>query len=106
VAGLEPTDREIAKRVSARWRQDGKELFYLSTDARLMSVSIDLGASHKSAVPKELFRTQVGDFRGYEVHYVVGARGQRFLVDTPLQDLESLPFTVEVNWQGRLGRAN
>ena len=40
-----------------RWRQDGKELFYVSTDGKMMSVGVTTGASFKAGAPVTLFQT-------------------------------------------------
>jgi serine/threonine protein kinase len=38
-----------------RWRQDGKELFYVSPDGKLMAVSVTTGATFESRYPVVLF---------------------------------------------------
>ena len=38
-----------------RWRRDGKELFYLSLERKLMSVEIGAGATFQAGTPKPLF---------------------------------------------------
>jgi Tol biopolymer transport system component len=48
--------------IQARWRQDGRELFYVSLDDRLMAVPIKLNADAKSlqaGVPAPLFATHI-----------------------------------------------
>ena len=65
-----------------KWRRDGRELFYLSADSRVMSVAIKQDA-HKLdvGVPVALFET--GSFRpGYD-DYAPSGDGQRFLVKVP-----------------------
>jgi len=37
------------------WRDDGKELFYLTEDGRVMSAEIKSGAKIESSVPQQLF---------------------------------------------------
>ena len=39
------------------WRRDGRELFYVSADQKLMAVPITLGATVEAGVPQELFAT-------------------------------------------------
>jgi Tol biopolymer transport system component len=41
---------------SPMWRQDGKELYYIDLDGKLMAVSISVGSSFQAGVPKVLFR--------------------------------------------------
>jgi Tol biopolymer transport system component len=84
-----------------RWRADGKELFYLSPDAKMMSVTIRASAASVEAdAPRELFAARVvGGFSPYDV----AADGQRFLI---LEQSEAqggvAPLTVVLNWQAGL----
>jgi eukaryotic-like serine/threonine-protein kinase len=38
-----------------RWRRDGRELFFVSPDNRLMSVSVTSGSTFSHAAPQALF---------------------------------------------------
>jgi eukaryotic-like serine/threonine-protein kinase len=83
-----------------RWRRDGKELFFLSLDSRMMAVSVDPAKGTTVGVPRELFRTELR--RGYQNRpYDVTRDGQRFLVPTirPSDD-----FRVVLNWRALLPR--
>jgi len=89
-----------------RWRRDGKELFYVALDGRLMSVSIRIASNARApevGTPVMLFAPQLGgaveraDFRH---QYIVSADGQRFLVATVLAGANS-PITVILNWKPR-----
>jgi Tol biopolymer transport system component len=45
-----------------RWRPDGKELFYVAADARLMAVPIEVGVDSRTlerGAPKPLFKTRL-----------------------------------------------
>ena len=44
-----------------RWRRDGKELFYLAPDGKLMAVEIRSGANFEAGAPKLLFDTHAQD---------------------------------------------
>ena len=88
--------------IQARWRRDGKELFYLAPDNRLMAVPIQLDAPADSVdvgTPAPLFATHLGGTpRNYMSRsYMVDSAGQRFLVDT-LKEV-TLPVTVLLNWK-------
>ncbi len=64
---------------SPRWRRDGKELFYLTTDNKMMAAEIKAsGLSFAIAGVKPLFETQV--YRAIVGAYDVSADGQRFLI--------------------------
>jgi eukaryotic-like serine/threonine-protein kinase len=63
----------------ARWRRDGKELFYLSSDNRIMAAEVKRdGSSFAIGAVKPLFETRVyrSTFGGYDVT----ADGQRFII--------------------------
>ncbi len=88
--------------VQVRWRGDGKQLYYLAPDNRLMAVPIQLESTDDivdAGVPVPLFAPRLsGDPRnGYARSYSVSEDGQRFLVDT-VPEL-TLPITVIMNWQ-------
>src|SRR5262249_30530126 len=81
-----------------RWRRDGKELFYLAPDGKLMAVEVNAGAGFKFSVPKPIFQTQIdrGPYARY--HYAVTTDGQRFLLNTPVEDAAPSPINVVMNW--------
>ena len=84
------------------WRRDGKELFYLAPDRRLMAVEVKTGSTFEPGTPKALFQTQVTGLVDARNHYVVSGDGQRFLVNTIVQEASSSPITVVVNWTAGL----
>jgi eukaryotic-like serine/threonine-protein kinase len=67
-----------AVRVGARWRRDGQELFYISSDRQMMAADIDgSGPDIKIGSTKPLFRIPGSG----PIAYDVDQDGQRFLVD-------------------------
>jgi len=84
------------------WRADGRELFYLSADRKLMAVDVKTdGPVFERGQPRELFPTTV--IPAFSVHqpYDVTADGKRFLILSTLEDAEASPITVVLNWKGR-----
>ncbi|MGH9588923.1 MAG: protein kinase domain-containing protein [Terracidiphilus sp.] len=81
------------------WSRDGKELFYLDPEGKLMYVDIDPNsATFQAAIPKTLFQTQLdGRYPGRNM-YVVSPDGQRFLMLAPAGGIKPRPITVVVNW--------
>ena len=81
-----------------RWRKDGKELFYMSLDRKMIAAPIVSTATGlQPGVPAELFQTSV--FAQYERRhrYIASSDGSRFGVSTQIN--ENPPFvTVIVNW--------
>jgi Tol biopolymer transport system component len=86
----------------ARWRADGRELFYLTLDGRLMATPITFGldeATMSAGTPVPLFRARVGAVQDRSTqHYVVSPDGQRFLLDTVVEEAVP-PVTIVLNWQ-------
>jgi Tol biopolymer transport system component len=89
-----------------RWRDDGKELFYLSLDGRLMAVSIREGATGPEVgapttlVPADRLRAVV---QGPDYDdYAVTADGQRFLVKRPAGEGQRQRIHVVLDWPSRL----
>ncbi len=81
----------------ARWRGDGKELFYEASDGNLVSVEIRAKPAFQAGVPKPLFQLPLGFIGGD-----VTADGRRFLIGVPVAQSASVPFTVVLNWQRTL----
>jgi eukaryotic-like serine/threonine-protein kinase len=83
------------------WRSDGKELFYLAADKKLMAVDVKVAPSFEAGGPRALFQTRVRDntLTGDRNQYAAAPDGQRFLVVTPVADSGAAPITVVLNWQ-------
>ena len=86
-----------------RWSHDGRELFYIAADRRLMSVPITLDAANQrvdAGAPKPLFTTNVGAVVSVNrQQYTPSPDGQRFLMNT-VKDERTYPITVLLNWRG------
>jgi serine/threonine protein kinase/Tol biopolymer transport system component len=81
----------------ARWRADGKELFYISADKKLMAVSIDTSHGKLVAgVPHALFQTRIIAPRIVLFQYAVSPDGKRFLINS-LPSVGATPLTVLMN---------
>jgi serine/threonine protein kinase/Tol biopolymer transport system component len=80
-----------------RWRGDGRELFYLAPNGKMMAVDVIAGQEFRVGTPTSLFRTPAGATVGD-----VTADGKRFLLVTPVGQSPSVPFTVVLNWTAGL----
>ena len=84
-----------------RWRADGRELYFLSPDARLMAATFSPGSPPAIGSPAALFEVRLiahpdrGTFAHYE--YDVDADGSRFLINRVVSSPET-DMTVIVNW--------
>lgn len=84
-----------------RWRADGKELFYLTPNGRVMSVNVrPNGAELTFDPPVKLFQTR--PLRKSWNLYDVSPDGQRFLVNAPLEWALSSDIMVITNWTEKL----
>ena len=85
-----------------KWRHDGRELFFIAADGRLVAVPVTPSAATFTAgAPKLLFQTQRSTFRGPQMftNYTPSADGQRFLINRLADDTRRpLPITVISNW--------
>jgi serine/threonine protein kinase len=77
-----------------RWRGDGRELFYVASDGKLMAVDVSVKPIFKAGAPRPLFRLPPGFIGGD-----VTADGRRFLIGVPVAQSASAPFTVVLNWE-------
>jgi eukaryotic-like serine/threonine-protein kinase len=87
-----------------RWRRDGREMFYLALDNKLMVAAVNgQGSAFEVDAVRPLFDARVVPNQGFSM-YDVSADGQRFLINTPAE--ESLPaptpITLVVNWAAGL----
>ncbi len=81
-----------------RWRGDGRELFYISPDSKLMALAIGTGPSFDVSPPRALFQTRILPLIEARNHYDAAADGQRFVVNSRRPEDASLPITVVSAW--------
>jgi hypothetical protein len=79
----------------AMWRKDGKELFYLSTSGKLMSISVE-GTRFETGIPTVLFQTRLRVLP-MRAQYAVSGDGQRFIFGEPTEQTVE-PINVVLNW--------
>ncbi len=86
-----------------RWRSDGKELFYLSTDSKIMAVPVKTGSNFDAGAPTALFQANPREmFATSELFsYDVSGDGQKFLINSQLKT-ELTPMSVVLNWSAKL----
>jgi hypothetical protein len=82
---------------NARWRRDGKEIFYLERNTLMAAGVTASGSRVDVGAVQRLF--DVPTFDGYWP-YDVSPDGQRFLVNT--MESEVAPLTIVVNWPAEL----
>ena len=86
--------------VLPRWRPDGKELYYVAPDGKLMVVPITVkGAEFEPGLPAALFQTRIvySLSLGYGWQYDVTSDG-RFLINVTTGEATASPITLILNW--------
>jgi hypothetical protein len=82
------------------WSPDGRELYYISADGKLMAAGVKLGAdSPAPSTPRELFTVRAVAAANISP-YAVAPDGKRFLVATAAGGPQ--PLEVVVNWPALL----
>ncbi len=67
-----------------RWGRDGKELFFVAPDQKLMAVPVKMGTSFDVGVPQVLFESVTFlDGAARTFYYQPSADSQRFMVNVP-----------------------
>jgi len=80
------------------WSRDGKEIFFVALDEKLMAAPVSIGSSFSSGAPQPLFPIGLKlDVVGNQ--YAASADGQRFLMVVPTQGFDSELFRVLLNWR-------
>jgi serine/threonine protein kinase len=84
-----------------RWSGDGKTLFYIGPDAKVMAAEIIANQTFRAGVPKTLFQIP-GSFQpgAFRQTWSVTPDGKRFLFVLTEQGMD--PFKVVLNWPAAL----
>jgi Tol biopolymer transport system component len=90
----------MAGGVQPRWRGDGKELFFIDPQGKMMSASVERGSPPKIGMPRKLFDTGLVPDPTVN-QYAVTEDGLKFLVLEPRKGfLET--YSVVLNWRANL----
>ncbi len=87
----------------ARWRADGKELYYVAPGNIIMAMDVSTSPAFRSGTPHALFSAPVpgsGDPFGFQ--YDVTGDGKRFLMITPVEGGAPDAATVVLGWDSSL----
>ena len=88
--------------MSARWNNDGKELFYVAQDGSVMSVEVGGDGVFRSEIPKLLFKPK--GLVPQPSEYVIwdaSSDGKKFIFGVSTSGNAPAPpprFTVVLNW--------
>jgi hypothetical protein len=95
--------------VQPRWRRDGRELYFLARDGRLMAAAVsERGGALAIGAPRALFQTSITTEGGLgtRADYDVTRDGQKVVVAQARADSvgDSSPITLFLNWRSKLAR--
>jgi serine/threonine protein kinase len=84
------------------WRPDGKELYYIAPDGKLLAaaITVNRGTLEPPGAPVALFQTRIygGPNSQVQRQYDVSNDG-RFLINSVLEDNNAAPITLLQNWK-------
>ena len=85
-----------------RWRGDGKELYYLVPNLKLVAIEITTNPVFRAGAPKALFQAPPQNAVSIISHsWDLTPDGKRFLFPAPA-DHGWAPFDVVLDWQAAL----
>ena len=87
-----------------RWRGDGKELFYLSGEGKMMAVAVKKDSNFEVGPPLALFQTHPRQpFSAIDmVSYDVTRDGQKFLINTKVDEANAAPLSIILHWASEM----
>ena len=86
-----------------QWRRDGRELFYIAPDKKLVGVAVRAGSDFATGEARALIDTRIVAWERsnqQSCQYAVTADGERFLVNNATDTI--LPIALVLNWQAAL----
>jgi Tol biopolymer transport system component/predicted Ser/Thr protein kinase len=84
-----------------RWRADGKELYFVAPEGKLMAASITTIPAFAAGTPVPLFPVTLPPGLGANRQEYAVARDGRFLVNQPVESSAIPPITLILNWKAK-----
>ena len=84
-----------------QWRNDGRELFYLTLDGTLMAVAVNSGPAFEFGAPQPLFEAGLLFMPHYKIwmdQYAASRDGQRFLLNRRVAETAAGAITAVIPW--------
>ncbi|MGQ0736911.1 MAG: hypothetical protein ACT4QD_25075 [Acidobacteriota bacterium] len=88
-----------------RWRADGREIFYVAPDRKLMAMDVRIPPTFEPGVPRPLFEVSFdtpGRIPVDVLPYVVAGDGQRFLMSRVTEASAAAPIPIVLDWMAAL----
>jgi eukaryotic-like serine/threonine-protein kinase len=88
-----------------KWRSDGKELYYLAPDGKIMATPVTTGANFDAGTPVALFQANPRELvaTSEQSSYDVSKDGEKFLINTQLKTAMT-PMSIVMNWAAKVGK--
>jgi len=80
-----------------RWTGDGKKLFYVAPDRKIMQIDVDTRRGFVSGPPRPLFQSRIIAPNYALFQYDITADGKKFLINS-LPEAGTGPLTLVTNW--------
>jgi Tol biopolymer transport system component len=91
--------------IQPRWRADGKELYFIAPDGKLMAASItSTEATFARGAPAPLFSVTLAPGAGTNKQQYVVSRDGHFLINQPVETSITPPITLILNWHPDRGK--
>jgi len=88
----------------ARWRADGRELFFMTPTDMLRAVPVSIAGTFEPGMPVDLFKRPVERGNIMRNRYFPSADGQRFIVNAARQTSQAAPLSIIINWPATLAK--
>jgi len=85
-----------------QWSRDGRELYYIAPDLKMMQVKVQTGETFEAGIPEPLFTVSLRPVQTANRFLV--AQDGRFLLLSSLGEGSTPPTTIVLNWIAELGR--
>jgi serine/threonine protein kinase len=85
--------------IQPRWSRDGKEIYFIAPDAKLMAVPVSASSANFTAgPPAPLFQTHVAASAASNKQQYTVSRDGLFLINQAVETGASSPITLVLNW--------
>jgi Tol biopolymer transport system component len=85
------------------WSRDGKELFYVGPDSRLMRVAVKVGTQFEADIPQALFEVRFSSITSNMTRFDVSKDG-RFLIPVERDPSVTQSIVAVIDWTAGLKR--
>lgn len=88
--------------VQPRWAPDGKTIYYIALDGKMMSAAIRTSPSFAAETAKPLFESRIRQITLGFMEFSVAPDGKKFLINTQLQQIDDEPIHLVQHWMTEL----